>query len=492
MALSSHSLFNMPLTISAIQPVRILIIDDDEEDFLIIKDLINEIPHQNFQIEWAMNYEQGLTALISQDFDIYFVDYHLGAKNGIDLLKEAIKNKCEKPIVLFTGQGNKQIDMEAMHLGAADYLVKSQVSSEQLDRCIRYSLEQAVILRRSRANELKFRNIFERTKDIIFIADQQLEFQNVNSAATDLFGFKKEELLNQHTSRIFVNPSDKKDILKILRKEKKVIDRNIDLLAKDKTIKNCLFSASFEIDEMGTPYIQGIIRDISILKKVEEIKMQSELLEVKGEAIRLLAHEVRNPLANIILSTEYLKTETNKENQEFLNIIKRNSNRINDLISELLDSNQYHKLNLQINPLQDIINEALKEVSDRIDLKKIKINLTFPAYEALALVDKDKMRIAITNILVNATEAMTAENGELSITILSKWNHHLIEIKDNGCGISEMNVEKLFQPYFTTKTTGLGLGLAATSAILQSHKAEIEVLSTPAIGTIFTIKVPSL
>jgi signal transduction histidine kinase len=102
------------------------------------------------------------------------------------------------------------------------------------------------------------------------------------------------------------------------------------------------------------------------------------------------------------------------------------------------------------------------------------------------------MRIAITNILVNATEAMRAETGELSITILSKWNLHVIEIKDNGCGISEENIKKLFQPYFTTKTAGLGLGLAATSAILQSHKAEIEVLSTLGTGTTFLIKIPSL
>ena len=482
----------MPLKVNSIQPVRILIIDDDEEDFIIIKDLIGDIPQQNFQTEWCMNYELGLAALINQAHDIYFIDYHLGAKTGIDLLKEAINNKCEKPIVLFTGQGNKNIDLEAMHLGASDYLVKSQVSSEQLDRCIRYSLEQAVILRKSRASELKFRIIFERSKDIIFISDQELDFQNVNSAAKDIFGFEKEELLHQHTSRIFARPADKNDILKILKREKKIIDRNVDLLAKDKTIKSCLFSASFETDETGAPYIQGIIRDISVLKKIEEIKMQSEMLEVKGQAIRMLAHEVRNPLANIILSTEYLKNETTTENQEFLNIIKRNSKRINDLIGELLDSNQYHKLKLEISPLQDVINEALEEVSDRIDLKKIKVNLDFPAYEALALIDKAKMRIALINLLVNATEAMDTETGELAISILSQWNLHVIEIKDNGSGISDENIKKLFQPYFTTKTTGLGLGLSAANAILQSHKAEIEVSSTLNTGTTFTIKVPSL
>src|SRR6478736_7826806 len=101
------------------------------------------------------------------------------------------------------------------------------------------------------------------------------------------------------------------------------------------------------------------------------------------------------------------------------------------------------------------------------------------------------MRIALLNIIVNATEAMKQE-GKLTISIQSNWNFHIIEIKDNGSGISPENIEKLFQPYFTTKTTGLGLGLSATSAILQSHKAEIEVSSIIDTGTIFTIRVPSL
>jgi len=345
---------------------------------------------------------------------------------------------------------------------------------------------------KSRANELKFRLIFERSKDLIFISNHQLEFQNVNNASQELFGFNKDEILYENTSKMFSDPSDKNKILKILNEERKLIDYNIDLLTKDQTIKNCLLSASFENDETGNTYIQGIIHDVSILKKVEEIKAQAELLEVKGEAIRMLAHEVRNPLANIILSTECLKNDTNAENREFLSIIKRNSKRINDLITELLDSNQYHKLNLEIIALQTVIDSAIQEASDSIELKKIKVNYTYPAYEALALMDKAKMKMALLNLILNAADAMKEGEGELNISINSNWNFHIVEIKDNGCGISPENIQKLFQPYFTTKSTGLGLGLSATNAILQSHKAEIEVSSVLNEGTIFTIKIPSL
>lgn len=470
--------------------IRILIIDDDEDDFEIISDLIHNIPQQNFLIERCSTYEKGISALGRFTHDIYFIDYHLGIKTGIDLLREAIDLKCEKPIVLLTGQGNKTIDMEALQSGAVDYLVKSQLSSEQLDRCIRYSMERSSVLKQFKSSELKFRMIFERSKDIIFISNDQFEFQNINNAGFELFGYEKEELYS-NTSQLFAYLSDKKSLLKKLKTEKKIIDQSVEFLTKNRTTKVCLLSASLENDESGKTYVQGIIHDVSLFKRMEEIKQQSEKLEAKGLTIRTLAHEIRNPLNNIILSSEYLKTESNAESLELLNIISRNSKRITDLINELLDSNQYYKLKLEVNDLQKILKEALEQVEDRLELKKIRLVRHYAVSESLALVDHDKMRIAFLNILVNAIEAM-GENGELTVTASLLENFHMIDIKDNGCGISQENIKKLFEPYFTTKSTGLGLGLASTFSILQSHKAEVEVASTQGYGTTFTIKVPSV
>jgi len=111
-----------------------------------------------------------------------------------------------------------------MRSGAFDYLTKSQLSSEQLDRCIRYSLERAATLRESRASERKFRTIFERSKDAIFIASSQLDFKNINSAATDLFGYEPDELLHLSLSELLVNGSEKEEILEKLSEHKEVVD----------------------------------------------------------------------------------------------------------------------------------------------------------------------------------------------------------------------------------------------------------------------------
>jgi len=114
--------------------IRILVIEDDEDDFFIIKEDIQRIPYQKFVIDWCPRYADGVDKMKKKEYDIYFVDYFLGAKTGLELLKEAIASGCQEPIVLLTGKGNHTIDMEAMQAGAYDYLVKSELNIEKLER----------------------------------------------------------------------------------------------------------------------------------------------------------------------------------------------------------------------------------------------------------------------------------------------------------------------------------------------------------------------
>jgi len=150
-------------------PTRILIVEDDEDDFLIIEACIKDIPEKDFRIDWCYDYDDALQRIGEGLYDLYFVDYLLGAKTGLDLLKEAIVMGTEEPLVLLTGIGNRDLDVQAMNIGAVDYLVKSEINTEKLERCIRYALERSAYIRALRVNELKFRNIFERSKDAVFL-----------------------------------------------------------------------------------------------------------------------------------------------------------------------------------------------------------------------------------------------------------------------------------------------------------------------------------
>ncbi len=468
--------------------VKILVIDDDKDDFLIISDYIKFIPNNNFTIDWCYNYQQAEEHIRSRTHEIYFVDYRLGAKTGLDLLQFAASIQCQEPIILLTGKGSQDIDIKAMQTGATDYLIKSELNTEKLERCIRYALERTASTQALRENERKYRNIFERSKDAVFLADPEFNFRDVNTATSDLLEFNKEEILTKNFYDLLADPDDKRLLHQWLADRGQVEDMEIDVLTKSGDRKSCIVSVEFQTDKTNSFFLQGILHDITNLKKAEKANLQIEKLAATGRLIRTLAHEVRNPLNNINMSVEQLLLENRSEDDlVFFDIIQRNSKRIDNLITELLESSRPYDLNFQPYNLQEIVEETLSMAIDRITLRNIQLEKHYPPKPAEIRADKDKLKLALLNFVINAVEAMPEKSGKLDIAIDSKDSRHILYIKDNGCGIPEENLSRLFEPYFTTKRNGIGLGLASSLNILQSHKAKIDVQSSTNAGTQFAI-----
>lgn len=122
--------------------IRVLLVDDDEDDSLLTCELLNEIGGMHYKVQCAMNYNDALSQIAQDQYDIFLFDYRLGAQTGLELLQEIVKTGCKTPVILMTGQGDKRIDMETMKAGASDYLVKGTFDSALLERAIRYSIER--------------------------------------------------------------------------------------------------------------------------------------------------------------------------------------------------------------------------------------------------------------------------------------------------------------------------------------------------------------
>jgi two-component system, sporulation sensor kinase E len=469
------------------QPLRILVIDDDEDDYFITNSLIKDIEGGHFIVDWCYNYQEALNHICHQRYDIYFIDYFLGAKTGLDLLREAVEKDCEAPMILLTGKGNHAVDIEAMRVGAADYLVKSELTIEKMERCIRYSVEKARSLKALRDNELKYRNIFERSKDAIFLADTDLRFFTVNMATCNLLGYSVSELADMSFYDLMLEDKDA-EALKLLLQTGEVDDVEIDLLNKDEEERICIFSATLIERPDSTKYVQGILHDITGLRKAEKTVLMAEKLAATGRLARTLAHEIRNPLTNIHLSLDHLRANDITETQvNYYGIIQRNAKRIGAIISELLDTARPTEMMLQKTSLQDILDESITAAMDRITLKNIKLQIRYPDDILYIPADKEKLKIAFLNIIINAVEAMEEEVGKLEVSMAGHPSGCQVHITDNGSGISEDNLQRLFEPYFTSKRNGLGLGLAATLNILQAHHAEVDVQSEMGEGTTFVI-----
>jgi signal transduction histidine kinase len=201
-----------------------------------------------------------------------------------------------------------------------------------------------------------------------------------------------------------------------------------------------------------------------------------------------LAHEVRNPLTNINLSIDMLNSAiTDNEPKIYLDIINRSSMRINHLINELLRYQEIEESETSKHSLHQLLDEALTLTADRIMLKKINVRKEYGAEDGKICVDKEKIGIAITNIIINAIEAMSEQNGELTLVTRSIGNKYVIEIADNGTGIKNEQLQDIFKPHFTNKPGGMGLGLSTTLEILQYNHVVVDVSSQEGRGTCFIL-----
>ncbi|MEO6814154.1 MAG: ATP-binding protein [Ginsengibacter sp.] len=221
----------------------------------------------------------------------------------------------------------------------------------------------------------------------------------------------------------------------------------------------------------------------------ELINLRSlEKYAVTGRIARTIAHEVRNPLTNINLSIEQLRTEVPKSETTglFFDMVVRNSERINNLVSDLLNTTRVADLNFSKTSINEVLDSAIDFAADRIELKQIKVVKNYDDNICGILVDIQKIKVAFLNIIVNAIEAMD-DGGILTISTENINNKCVSKIKDNGKGMTREQLGRLFEPYFTTKEKGNGLGLANSQNIILGHNGSISAESEPGIGTTFTI-----
>jgi PAS domain S-box-containing protein len=469
--------------------IRIAVVDDDEDDFFIISDFIKEIEGANLVVEWINNYRTAIEKIRAGAYHIYFVDYRLGNENGLELLEEVAALDLDQPIVLLTGKGNKAIDIKAMQSGATDYLVKSDLNAEKLERCIRYSLDRAASLRELREREHKYRNLFNGSKEAVFISDQNLCFKECNQAATVLFGLPNEELLHRSLVEFLTAESQREMILDLLKREEEFSDLEIEIRSCHGETKLGLLSFSFQKNSDSHHWIHGIIHDVTNIKKAELANVQAQKLAANERLIRILAHEIRNPLNNITLAVDQLQTPGDDATKQkyLIEIVQRNSSRINKIITELLDLTRPLELKFEKHALQEILDESLSLATDRINLQKIRVQKNYPECPLEIQADKSKLIIAFTNLVINAVEAMEIDKGELAVSISSLPNGYSVSIRDNGKGIPDEYLPKLFEPFFTSKKNGTGLGLAACYSIIESHKGTIQVESKLNSGSNFTV-----
>jgi PAS domain S-box-containing protein len=472
--------------------LHILAVDDDEDDLFLTCDCLAAIEMFKIVVDKEINFKKAREKILQNRHDVYLIDYLLGPHTGVELIRECVNAGIQKPFILLTGKGDRKIDIEAANAGAYDYLTKLDMNAELLERSLRYSLQRYSSLTAITESENRYREIFLKSNDIIFVLDKQFHLVNFNPMMNTLMGYSSEELLQQPFSKLFEYKEEAETFIQHIKVGEIKSDAEIILLTKSGERKTFLASYSQITTPDGTGQYQGILYDYTTIKKSVAENLLKEKIETTERLVRSLAHEIRNPLTNINLSLHQLESEISEDAKAYTDIIKRNSFRINDMIGELMNlSNPVNKKEERIDA-EELVRSTIAIAMDRINLKHIEVIEKYSAKKIYVTGDLKKLQTALLNIIINAIEAMEDGKGKLMFETSLVADYLLIKINDNGSGISAGDLSNLFQPYFTGKKNGMGLGLATTHSFIQAHEGSVEVSSQLGKGTTFIVKLKAV
>ncbi|MGM3306430.1 response regulator [Anabaena sp. WFMT] len=485
--------------------IKVLLIDDDEDDYILTRDWFSEFQVAACELEWVNSYQVARKAIAQHQHDIYLVDYRLGVHNGLELLREAIDNGSTSPFILLTGQGDREIDLEAMKAGAVDYLEKSQLTAPLLERSIRYAIER-------KQTEQKIRQqaaLLDVATDAIFVGDLNDRILYWNQAAKHLYGWSTEEALKKKIHHLC--PEKK---LSQLSKALTTIIKNGswkgELAQITKCGKEIIVESRWTLVPASGKNPQSILvvnTDITQKKQLEQQFLRAQRLESIGTLASGITHDLNNVLAPILMTAQLLEAQVQDERYRrlipiLINNAKRGANLVKQVLSFARGLDGDRTL-LQLKHLLIEIQQIIKETFP----KTIEIITQIPQNLWTVSGDATQLHQVLMNLCVNARDAMpnggtlkiTAENllidenyAQMHIEAQAK-PYIVITVTDTGVGIQPTIIDRIFEPFFTTKEfgKGTGLGLSTVLGIVKSHGGFINVNSEDKRGSQFKVYLPA-
>ncbi|NHC39665.1 PAS domain S-box protein [Bacillus sp. MM2020_1] len=340
-------------------------------------------------------------------------------------------------------------------------------------------------------SQQQYKSLFEYSPDIVYMLDLEGNITNLNPQFDIITGFNREEAIGKNVKQLLPKryiPYLPKFISTVVEEFKPVMyELNIPHANGNRIILQC---TSLPIIINGN--ITGIIgygSDVTILRETEERLRRTEKLSIVGELSASVAHEIRNPLTSLKGFVQLLQMEDEKH-QFFYQIMLDELNRINDIVGELLLLAKPQLLKYTKALLQKLLQDVISLLNTEASLYNVQIEVHFPENDLWIECDPNQLKQLFINVIKNSIEA-SQNGGKVAIFLEQiEKSHVLITIKDNGCGISKERLEKIGEPFYSSKEKGTGLGLTVSFKIVQSHQGTIHFDSQKNQGTSVQIALP--
>ena len=360
-----------------------------------------------------------------------------------------------------------------------------------------FKLQETYIVKKT-LNEMKVytSKLLETMDNAVISVDNKGKIKTFNRKSEEIFGKKKEEVLHKDCQEVLNLNILGESIFKKCLLEKKNISQEIILEEKGLKKKILDLNTSFLTDKSGEiTGVVAVIRDVTEIKDLNEEVARHKRLAALGKLSAGIAHEIRNPLSSIRGLAQFVYNSFSKtdERKEDLNTIIQEVDRLNKLVVQVLDFAKLKKPNLTRFSLNNLIRKITELFKIEIKDKQIKFNLKLSPNISQIQADEDQIKQILMNVIINAIQAIP-KKGEIEIktekaSLRGEPAIKLI-IEDSGIGITEKDFNQIFDPFFSTKEKGSGLGLSIVYKLVEAHQGEIKVESKEGKGTKFVIFLP--
>jgi PAS domain S-box-containing protein len=498
--------------------MKILVVDDAVDHAQMVVEFLrasNAWP--DAEIAVAASYDQALAAMIATRYDVALLDYWLGARDGLMLLREVRQQGVDTAVVVLTGHGAEDVAVEAMKAGAADYLSKTNLTIDSLERAVRHAVALRAGERQRRqaeaalrASEERFRALVENSSDALLLIDGEARVTYITPSSTRHLGWRPDQMVRRSIYD-FLHPDDRETIIarmaETLQRPGRLVTAEVRFLHADGSWR---IMEGVGVNHIADPSVGAIVvnaRDITDRRKLEDQLRQAQKMEAVGRLAGGVAHDFNNLLTAILGYCNLMLDDIPHEDplRPDLEEIQSAGERAAALTRQLLAFSRRQMLQPQVVDMNTIVQQ-LEKLLRRLISEDVELVTSLAADLMSVRVDPASVEQILVNLAVNARDAMPVggrltietKNVELDeayaiahVTVKS-GPYVMLAVSDTGQGMDELTRIRVFEPFFTTKEQGkgTGLGLATVYGMVKQSGGYIWVYSELGHGTTFKVYLP--
>lgn len=494
---------------TASQMLRVLLVDDDQDDFLLTQLLVTEINQGGIELAWAADRDALLAHIDRLAGDVVLMDYHLGEYSGVELIHELTVAGSEIPIVLLTGAGTRAIDLAAMAGGAVDYLDRDELTSTTLERSLRYAVERARLRGRERDANQHYRSLVEHLPAAFFISASD-DYVCRTYVSPQMVSLLDSDDSDDTPSLDRVHVDDRPIVaLKVLNCNATGEPSSISyrLHKRDGSLIWVREEAVLVHDQSGKPmHWHGVVYDITAQKQAEaELRESNDALERSNRALQEFAsvasHDLKAPLVSIQGLARMLQADCydtlEGDGQLYVDRIIANAGKLRGLLDDLLDLSRVGNDEGDITQvdLTSIITDVTDQLRQRLDERgaSVEIDGCLPSVSARRV----SMRQVFANLIDNAVQYTPPTRApHITISATDRGDAWEIAVRDNGAGIAPESRDTVFVMFqrlpsgASLNPTGTGMGLAIVARIIEATGGRCWIGASDSTGTIVCLTVP--